>query len=162
MTKKMPDPQLQANPIKSKQVPLYTYELKLRSRYAETDKMGYVYHGRFLEYFEQARTEMIREAGISYLNLEEMGVMLPVAHVSIDYMRPVFYDELITIRVLIFDPPSTRLNTWYEVVGEDGKTRLTAHVVLVFVSEETRRPCPPPAAFLEGMKAVMHKEDHQE
>lgn len=147
---------MKSNPIAEKQDPLYVYELKLRSRYAETDKMGYVYHSRYLEYFEQARTEMIREAGISYLSLEEMGVMLPVAHVSVDFKRPVFYDELITIRVLIFDEPSTRLNTWYEVLGEDGKTRLTGHVVLVFVSEETRRPCPPPAAFLEGMKAVMY------
>lgn len=148
---------MKSDPFTEKKEPLYVYELKLRSRYAETDKMGYVYHGRFLEYFEQARTEMIREAGISYLNMEEMGVMLPVAHVSIDYKRPVFYDELITIRVLIFEEPSTRLNTWYEVVGEDGKTRLTAHVVLVFVSEENRRPCPPPAAFTEGMLSLMQE-----
>lgn len=135
--------------------PLLVYEHKLRSRYAETDQMGYVYHGRFLEYFEEARTEMIREAGVSYKALEDAGVMLPVMHVSLDYKRPAFYDELLTIRVKIFDEPATRLYTHYEVVGTDAKVKITGLVVLCFVDFKTRRPCPPPDFFVEGMKSFM-------
>jgi acyl-CoA thioester hydrolase len=137
--------------------PLLVYEHKLRSRYAETDQMGYVYHGRFLEYFEEARTEMIRKAGVSYKKLEEAGVMLPVMHVSVDYRRPVYYDELMTVRVLIYDEPSTRLRTHYEVLSESGKVKLEGKVVLCFVDTATRRPCNPPDFFVSGMKAFMEQ-----
>lgn len=65
--------------------PLIEYTHKLRSRYGETDKMGYVYYGRYLEYFEVARTEMIRSFGLSYRELEENGVMLPVIHSELEY-----------------------------------------------------------------------------
>ncbi len=140
---------------KERREPLLVYEHQLRSRYAETDQMGYVYHGRFLEYFEEARTEMIREAGVSYKALEDAGVMLPVMHVSLDYKRPAFYDELLTIRVKIYDEPATRLFTHYEVVGTDNKVKITGLVVLCFVDFKTRRPCPPPDLFVAGMKSFM-------
>ena len=82
--------------------PLLTFTYQLRSRYSETDKMGYVYYGRYLEYFEVARTEMIRQAGFSYRDLEESGIMLPVIHSEIQYKQPIFYDERMDIRVLRF------------------------------------------------------------
>jgi len=134
---------------------LFTYDLKLRSRYSETDQMGYVYHGRMLEYFEQARTEMIRDAGVSYKALEDSGVMLPVSRVEINYKRPVFYDELITVRVKIYDKPSTRLHTYYEVLSESGKVKVTGEVMLVFVDRETRRPCEPPQIFIDGIEKLI-------
>ncbi len=134
---------------------LYAFDIKLRSRYAETDRMGYVYHGRVLEYFEQARTEMIREAGISYKSLEDSGVMLPVSHVSIDFKRPIFYDELTTIRVKLYEQAGTRLNTYYDILSEDGKIKATGHVVLVFVDFETRKPCDPPEVFTRGIQNMI-------
>jgi acyl-CoA thioester hydrolase len=79
-------------------LPILSFEHRLRSRYSETDKMGYVYYGRYLEYFEEARTEMIRSMGVRYSTMEKDGIMLPVIHSEIDYKHPLYYDEEILIR----------------------------------------------------------------
>jgi acyl-CoA thioester hydrolase len=132
--------------------PLVSFVYSLRSRYGETDKMGYVYYGRYLEYFEVARTEMIRKAGFSYRELEESGVMLPVIHSEIVYKEPVYYDQLMDIHVFIYELPSVRLRTFYEIRTENG-TRLNTQgsVTLCFTSMQTRRPVRAPKQFLDGM-----------
>lgn len=135
--------------------PIYTYIHQMRTRYAETDQMGYIYHGKFLEYFEVARTEMIRDLGFSYKDLEDLGVMLPVINVELNYKRPVFYDELMNIRVSIYDRPDTRLHIYYDVLSAEGKTKVEGRVVLCFVSQETRRPCQPPEIFSQRMNAAI-------
>ncbi|MFA5670421.1 MAG: thioesterase family protein [Balneolaceae bacterium] len=134
--------------------PLIDYTHTLRSRYGETDKMGYVYYGRYLEYFEVARTEMIRSFGISYRQLEDQGIMLPVIHTEIDYKKPIFYDVEMKIRVLVFDVPSVRLQTFYEVTTkEDPTIHILGEVSLCFTNAETRRPCRAPDSFLDRFNA---------
>lgn len=130
--------------------PLIEYTHKLRSRYGETDKMGYVYYGRYLEYFEVARTEMIRSLGLSYRELEEQGVMLPVIHSELEYKLPVHYDIEMDIKVIVFDTPSVRLQTFYEVTTEDStQLHVSGEVSLCFMNAETRRPCRAPSEFLD-------------
>ena len=130
--------------------PLIEYSHKLRSRYGETDKMGYVYYGRYLEYFEVARTEMIRSFGLSYRELEENGVMLPVIHSELEYKIPVHYDVEMEIKVMVFDIPQVRLQTFYEVLTPEQKTpHVLGEVSLCFMDSETRRPCRAPADFLD-------------
>lgn len=129
--------------------PLIEYTHKLRSRYGETDKMGYVYYGRYLEYFEVARTEMIRSFGLSYRELEENGVMLPVIHSELEYKIPVHYDVEMEIKVMVFDIPQVRLQTFYEVLTQDQKTpHVLGEVSLCFMDSESRRPCRAPDEFL--------------
>lgn len=122
----------------------------LRSRYGETDKMGYVYYGRYLEYFEVARTEMIRSYGLSYRKMEDEGVMLPVIHAELEYKSPVFYDEEIIIRVLVFDTPGVRLKTYYKVIAKErDQLCVLGEVSLCFMNDTTRRPTRAPKYFLE-------------
>jgi acyl-CoA thioester hydrolase len=117
--------------------------------------MGYVYYGRYLEYFEVARTEMIRSAGFSYRDLEESGIMLPVIHSEIQYKQPVYYDELMDITVHVYDMPSVRLNTYYEIKTNDAsKLHTLGRVTLVFTNTETRRPVRAPQSFLDGILAL--------
>ncbi len=126
------------------------YKYPLRSRYGETDKMGYVYYGRYLEYFEAARTEMIRSMGVSYSRLEEDGIMLPVIYSQISYKAPVFYDELMQIEVLIFDVPAIRLKTYYNVYTNRLKEpHIQGQVDLCFTNSDTRKPCKAPDYFLD-------------
>ena len=133
--------------------PLISFEYTLRSRYGETDKMGYVYHGKYMEYFEVARTEMIRGYGLSYSTMEEEGIMLPVIHAEIDFKSPVYYDEEMVIRVMVFEKPAVKLETWYQVnvPGRD-KVCVEGKVVLCFMNDETRRPCRAPGYFLENFE----------
>lgn len=74
-------------------------QIKHRVYYNETDQMGRVYHANFLFWMEKARTEWLRVRGISYKELEELGIMLPVSELSIKYFNPVEYDEEVLIDV---------------------------------------------------------------
>ncbi len=141
--------------------PLLVFSHPMRSRYGETDKMGYVYYGRYMEYFEVARTEMIRAAGIPYRQLEERGFMLPVLESHIQYKQPVFYDELMEIRVLLYEIPGVRLNTFYEIRTDEGKKLHTVgQVTLCFVDASTRRPVKAPEFFLSGIEQLIHDARH--
>lgn len=133
--------------------PIYVYRHHLRSRYGETDKMGYVYYGRYLEYFEEARTEMIRSLGFPYARLEEEGIMLPVVRACADYRAPVFYDEKMQIDVLIYDMPAVKLETYYKVfTGRRDTPHVTGEVILCFMQEENRKPCRAPRRFTESLQ----------
>lgn len=136
--------------------PIFSYEHTMRSRYSETDRMGYVYYGRYLEYFEVARTEMIRSAGISYRELEERGVMLPVVESHVKYKAPLLYDDEVEIRVNLYELPTVKLETYYEMfTRRSQKLHAEGKVILCFMDEETRKPCRAPADFTNELtKAV--------
>ncbi len=136
--------------------PIYTYTYELRSRYGETDKMGYVYYGRYLEYFEVARTEMIRSLGMPYTALEEQGVMLPVVQTHIEYKAPIYYDELMYVKVYLFDIPTVKLETYYDIFTRRQESpHARGWVTLCFMEEHDRRPCRAPQNFLEGLKSAI-------
>jgi acyl-CoA thioester hydrolase len=71
---------------------------RLRVRYAETDKMGVVYYANYLVWFEVGRTDLLRERGVTYREMEEGGFALPVVEVSCEYRRPARYDDEIEVR----------------------------------------------------------------
>jgi acyl-CoA thioester hydrolase len=133
--------------------PYLKHTTSLRSRYGETDQMGYVYYGNYLQYFEVARTEMIRDLGLSYAKLEELGIMLPVVHAEVDYKEPLYYDELFKVHTFMFKEPGVRLETWYQISDEFGeKIKAIGQVTLVFMDAETRRPVRMPSYFMNGLK----------
>lgn len=135
--------------------PIYSYTHTLRSRYGETDQMGYVYYGRYLEYFEVARTEMIRSLGLPYSRLEEEGVMLPVIETNIKYKAPIFYDELMEVTVSLFDLPMVKLETYYEIhTHRQDPPHATGSVILCFMGRENRKPCRAPKHFIEKLSAA--------
>ena len=74
---------------------MYLSETSVRVRYAETDKMGFLYHGNYAQYYEVGRVEMIRSIGLSYRDLEEkVGVGMPVMMMDTRFVRPAYYDDL--------------------------------------------------------------------
>lgn len=130
--------------------PIHSYTHVLRSRYGETDKMGYVYYGRYPEFFEVARTEMLRSMNLSYRRMEEDGVMLPVVSMEIDYKQPVFYDEEMQIKVMLFEKPLVRLQTYYAIyTSRQDKPHVRGRVALCFTDSETRKPVKAPETFLK-------------
>lgn len=69
----------------------------LRVRYQETDQMGVVYHVNYLNWFEIGRTEWVRQAGISYKEMEDRGLLLPVTEVEASFKQPAAYDDWVTV-----------------------------------------------------------------
>ena len=131
---------------------MYSSETKFRVRYADTDQMGYMYYGNYASYYEVARTEMLRSTGIAYKELEDMGIMLPVADLQSKYILPAKYDDLITVKTYIRERPGVRIKFEYEMYNEAGVLLNKGMTTLVFVDMQSNRPCRPPAVFEEKMK----------
>ena len=124
-------------------------ETKIRVRYADTDRMGYVYYGNYPTYYEVARTEALRQLKSSYKKLEEKGIAMPVHTLNIKYIKPAFYDELITIKTFIKEKPERRMVFQYEVYNENNELLNKADTTLAFVSIETGKPCRAPEWFVK-------------
>jgi acyl-CoA thioester hydrolase len=131
---------------------MFTNEIKIRVRYAETDQMGFVYYGNYAIYFEVARVELLRSIGFSYKKLEGEGVLLPVIDFTIKYKKPAFYDDNLTIKTTVRELPSAKIRFHYETVNEKDELLNIAETTLVFVNKNTGRLTSPPDDFLEAMK----------
>lgn len=132
----------------------FTSQIPLRVRYGETDQMGYVYYGNYAQYFEIGRVEAMRELGMSYKDLEEMGYMLPVMNLNITYLQPAKYDDQLFVKTKVVSLNGVRLLFHYEVT-KDENILCTGETTLVFVNKETRRPIQPPKSFLECIKSSL-------
>lgn len=128
---------------------MYTHETKVRVRYAETDKMGFVYYGNYPAYYEVARVEGFRALGFPYKEMEDQGVGMPVLTMSINYHGPAKYDDLLTLKLIIPEMPRARMKFQYEIRNEEGKLVNTGETVLAFMNMETGRPVKMPARMAE-------------
>ncbi len=128
-----------------------TNTISFRIRYGETDQMGVVYHGNYAQYLEMARVEWLRMLGISYKDMEANGVMLPVISLSIQYLKPALYDDLISVKAILKKKPVVRIEFDYEIKNEAGELLATANTVLVFMDMHRKRPMKCPAILLEKL-----------
>ncbi len=97
---------------------MYVSQTQVRVRYGETDQMGYVYYGFYAMYYEVGRVEAMRQLGLSYKALEEMGVMLPVLENKSRYHLAAVYDDLLRIVTTIREKPGVRIKFEYEIFNE--------------------------------------------
>ena len=131
---------------------MYSFETKIRVRYGETDQMSFVYYGVYAQYYEVGRVELLRSLGVTYKELEEMGFALPVVNLNINYKKPAYYDDELTIRTTIKKLPSAKIIFDYETYNEQGNLLNTGEVVLVFLDKETGKPCFAPEVIMEKLK----------
>jgi acyl-CoA thioester hydrolase len=120
-------------------------ETKLRVRYAETDKMGVVYHSNFVIWFEVGRVELLRQLGFQYSEMEaEDDCHIPVVDLRVRYKSPAFYDDEIVVRTQIKNVRSSLLHFSYEVLREADRTLLatgeTMHIIVNNKLERTPLP----------------------
>jgi acyl-CoA thioester hydrolase len=123
---------------------VFTQQTQVRVRYADTDQMGYVYYGNYAAYYEIARVEALRQIGISYKDLEAAGIMMPVLENHSRYLQPAEFDDLLTIKVLVRQMPTVRIQFDYEIYNPAGQLINTGQTLLAFIDKTTRRPCRPP------------------
>ncbi|MFN4258457.1 MAG: acyl-CoA thioesterase [Gemmataceae bacterium] len=90
-------------------------EFTIRVRYAETDRMGLLHHANYLIYFEQARTELLRQRGLAYKDLEDQGYFLVLTKVEVRYRAPARYDDVLIIKTIVVRTTAVRIDHRYEV-----------------------------------------------
>ncbi|WP_298514817.1 thioesterase family protein [uncultured Kordia sp.] len=134
------------------------HEIKTRIRYAETDQMGVVYHGNYVQFIEMGRTEWLRALGISYREMEEMGVMLPVISIQINYKKSAFYDDVLTVKTTLKKLPSVKIEFDYEILNESKEIITQGNTVLAFINMKTKRPMKCPAHLIEKLSTIDFNE----
>jgi acyl-CoA thioester hydrolase len=132
---------------------MHEHSIQIRVRYSETDRMGYAYYGNYSVYFEVARVETMKSLGVSYKELEDSGIMLPVLEYSIKYFKPAYYDDLLTVKTTIPEEPGVRIRFLYETYNQSGTLLNKAETSLVFVDSTTMKPIKTPDQILNKFRS---------
>ena len=131
---------------------MFISETKVRVRYGETDQMGVVYHGNYAEYFEVARAESIRQLGLTYKEMEAIGIVMPVVELHIKFLRPAHYDDLLNVKTILKEIPANhRIEFHQEVYNEEEKLLTTGKVVLYFMNIKTMEKATMPKQLEEKL-----------
>jgi acyl-CoA thioester hydrolase len=125
----------------------------LRVRYGETDQMGYVYYGNYALYYEVGRVEALRTLGLTYKGMEESGVLMPVLELKSKFIKPAFYDDMLTVHTYIKELPITRLHFEYEIYNQALDLINAGETTLVFIDRISNRPCRAPDDFYHRLSA---------
>jgi acyl-CoA thioester hydrolase len=113
--------------------------------------MGIVYYGNYAQYFEQGRTEWLRDMGFSYKWMEDNGIHLPVVELHVKYKAPAFYDDVLTVTTILKKIPTYRIDFYYEIHNQDGQLLITGETSLVFVNSASKKLIKAPHYLLEKL-----------
>ena len=126
---------------------------ELRVRYADTDQMRFAYNGKYFEYFEVGRTEMMREVGLPYEVIEKSGFFMPVIETKIHFFQPAFYDELLVIETWVEKLPTSKVHIDHIIKAKDRDVVICeGYVELAFLDAKTNRPTRAPKIFIDAVK----------
>lgn len=128
----------------------------VRVPYADTDKMGIVYNGNYLRYFEMGRNELMRANDLPYTKFEAAGYYLPLVSAHVDYKNTATYDDLLIIEASI--PAEIRAIITFNYTIYRGETVIcTGYTNHTFMSMQTMKPVKPPKFFLDDFRAFLEK-----
>jgi acyl-CoA thioester hydrolase len=130
---------------------LKKFSTNVRVRYGETDQMGVVYHGNYASYFEIARTEWLRNLGVTYKELENKGIMLPVISLFFNFIKSAKYDDVLTITVILKKKPLVKIEFDYEIYNQKKEKISVGNSVLAFMDMKTNKPLRCPNYILEKL-----------
>jgi acyl-CoA thioester hydrolase len=141
---------------------MYSTVSKIRVRYADTDQMKMAYYGNYFAYFEQGRSDLLREIGLPYPEIERMGFYLPVAEAHAKYLRPARYDDLLRVTTVCKELPQARIRIEYEVRVNDLPDLIAeGYTVHSFVNATTGKPTRAPQRFLDALAGAFHQSASQ-
>lgn len=130
---------------------MYQSITKFTIRYGETDQMGYVYYGNYALFCEVGRVDLFKSLGVTYKELENFGVIMPVIFYESKYIRPAFYDDEISLKTIIKELPSERIEFFYEFYNKDNKIINVSKTKLVFLDIKTRKKIPMPDILISKL-----------
>lgn len=132
---------------------MLSFDCPVRVWYKHTDQMAICHHSNYICYYEAARSEWLRALGLPFSEVERRGIMMPILEVESKYLRPAYYDELLSVRIMLREPPMARITFHYEIFNERGELINTGMTRLGFIHSDTRRPCRCPEWFRAALDA---------
>jgi acyl-CoA thioester hydrolase len=127
---------------------MYTSETTIRVHYALTDQMGVVYHGHYAQFYEIGRTDAIRALGVTYKDIEAMGIIMPVIDLHLKFLLPAKFDELITVKTYLKEIPQSYKVIFYgEIYNEKNQLLNIGEVTMYFMESQTMKKCLMPEAL---------------
>lgn len=132
---------------------MLSFKTEIRVRYADTDQMQFVYNGKYLEYFEVGRTELIRNSGLSYSRVEKEGYQLPLIEAHVKYISAAYYDDLLVVEAFLKEIPSFKMKLEYKIYRKGNNELVTeGYTEHIFVKKDTKKPVRPPQFFIDTIK----------
>ncbi len=125
----------------------------IRVRYADTDKMQFVYNGKYLEYIEVGRAELLRSIGLPYSEVETRGYQLPLIEAGLKYKQPAMYDELLELEAINRELYSAKVHIEYIVSKkETGEIVAEGSTTHMFIKSDSKKPTRPPQFYIDALK----------
>ena len=131
---------------------MFVHSTQIRVRYGETDQMGFVYYGHYALYYEVGRVEAIRSLGLTYKDLEDQGVMMPVVRLEAKYIAPAHYDDLLTITSQIAEKPDRFIVFDVIIKNQKGHMLNKAKVTLCFKDVTTGAQMRTPNSIIDKLE----------
>ena len=107
---------------------------EIRVRFVETDPLGIVWHGNYIQYFEDGREAFGRHHGISYLDQKDNGYASPIVKSGSEHKLPLRYGDIATVRTIYVDSPAAKMIFRYEIFNPEGALVCTGETIQVFVA----------------------------
>ena len=135
----------------------YNFIMKKRIFYHDTDCGGVVYHGNYLKYFEEVRTEFLENLGYSVKGFMDMGIYFVVRSQSAEYLKPAFYDDTLEVKTRLASCSPVRMTFAYEIRNQHGILLTTGQTMLVSVGTDMKVKALTPEMLSKFKSAVSEK-----
>lgn len=109
---------------------------KLELRYGDSDQMGVVYHANYFSFFEQGRTEMLKDAGIDYYEIEKQGFIFPVRDVQCTYLKSIRLGEDVYVETSLKNLTKVRIDFYHEIKNSDGELKAKGNTSIISVKKD--------------------------
>ncbi len=116
---------------------IQSHEIAIRVRYAETDRMGLLHHANYFVYFEMGRTELLRQRGFSYKDIEDSGFLLVIIDIGCKFKKPAYYDDLLILKTSVERVTHVKIVHKYEIF-RDATLLAEGHSTLACVDRDGR------------------------
>ena len=127
---------------------------EIRVIYGDTDAMGVAYHANYLRWFEIGRTELIRDLGFSYSQIEKYPVWLPITHAHVEYKKPAVYDDVILVSSHIAELGFASMLLNYEITNKESGELLVSGYTRHGITDDKLKPIKLKRAYPELYKAL--------
>ena len=132
---------------------MLVHKTSLRVRYADTDQMHYAYNGKYFEYFEVGRTEMMREQGLTYKTIEANGYQMPVVEAFLQFRSPAFYDELLEVETRVEKMPQAKVHIDHTIRSLERDVVIAeGYIELAFIKSDSKKITRAPDFFTTALK----------